>query len=130
VQSPNWPFVAPGVKGPSNGLSPKYRDDVTRLYRIDPKPPILWVRGSHDQIISDQSLFDVGTLGALGAIPGYPGAEVCPSQPMVSQIRAVLEQYAASGGSFQEIVMQDTGHTPYVERPDEFLGYLLAHIGA
>ncbi len=100
VQSPHWPFVAPGVMGPANALSPKYRGDVSKLYHIHPKPPVLWVRGADDQIISDTSLFDVGTLGAMGVIPGYPGPEVYPSQPMVSQTRAVLEQYAAHGGTF------------------------------
>ncbi len=120
VPSENWPNVAPGVWGPANALSPKYAGDVSRLYSINPKPPILWVRGSHDQIISDQSLFDLGTLGALGAVPGWPGAEVYPSQPMVSQIRAVLEKYKAAGGQYEEVVIEDTGHTPYIEKPDEF----------
>lgn len=120
VPSANWPFVAPGVWGPSNALSPKYAGDVSRLYRLDRKPPILWVRGSHDQIVSDQSLFDIGTLGAMGVIPGYPGADVYPSQPMVGQTRAVLEQYQAAGGSFSEEVIEDTGHTPYIEQPEQF----------
>ena len=120
VASANWPNVAPGVCGPSNALSPKYIGDVSRLYRIDPKPPILWVRGSHDQIVSDQSLFDVGTLGALGFIPGWPGADVYPSQPMVGQTRVVLEQYKSAGGQYEEEVIQETGHTPYIEKPEEF----------
>ncbi|MCC7446645.1 MAG: alpha/beta hydrolase [Anaerolineae bacterium] len=128
VPSPNWPNAAPGVYGPSNALSPKYVGDVSKLYRIDPKPPILWVRGSHDQIVSDQSLFDVGTLGALGAIPGWPGMDIYPSQPMVSQTRAVLEKYAAAGGTYREVVIQDTGHTPYIEKPGEFNAVFHAHI--
>lgn len=118
--SPNWPNVAPGVWGPSNALSPKYVGDVSALYRIEPKPFILWVRGSDDQIIGDASLFDVGTLGALGAIPGWPGADVYPSQPMVGQTRAVLEKYKAAGGDYEEFVIADTGHTPYIEKPEEF----------
>ncbi len=130
VQSPNWPFVAPGVCGPTNALSPKHVGDVSRLYRIEPKPSILWVRGSHDQIISDSSMFCVGMLGSLGVIPGWPGADVYPPQPMVSQTRAVMEKYAAGGGTYREIVMQDTGHTPFIERPDEFNTYFHAHIGA
>lgn len=130
VQSPNWPFVAPGKFGPSNALSPKYVGDVSRLYRIDPKPSILWVRGSHDQIISDNSMFCVGTLGSLGAIPGWPGNDVYPPQPMVSQTRAVMDKYAAAGGTYKEFVMEDTGHSPFIERPDEFNTYFHAHIGA
>jgi pimeloyl-ACP methyl ester carboxylesterase len=120
IPSANWPNVAPGVWGPSNALSPKYNRDVARLYTIAPKPPILWVRGSHDQIVSDQSLFDIGTLGALGFVPGYPGADIYPSQPMIAQTRAVLDKYAAAGGRYHEVVIDETGHTPYIEKPDDF----------
>jgi len=131
VASANWPFVAPGVYGPTNGLSPKYVGDyVQRLINAEVKPPILWVRGSHDLIISDESLLEMGNLGKLGYIPGWPGMEVYPPQPMVSQTRAVMDSYAAEGGTYKEIVMQDTGHSPFVERPDEFLGYFVAHLGA
>jgi len=131
VASPNWPFAAPGVFGPSNALSPKYAGDVTRLFAIDPKPPILWVRGADDQIVGDMSLFDVGTLGALGymPIPGYPGTDVFPSQPMVGQTRAVLEQYKVSGGHYTEVVFENCGHTPYLERFEEFNSLLAQFIG-
>ncbi|GAB4518495.1 MAG: alpha/beta hydrolase [Anaerolineae bacterium] len=122
--SENWPGLAPGIYGPANALSPKYVGDVSRLYRIDPKPPVLWVRGAEDQIVSDTSLFDMGTLGTLGAVPGWPGAEVFPSQPMVSQTRAVLEQY----GSYREEVMADTGHSPFIEQPETFNRLFHAHL--
>lgn len=130
VPSPHWPNLAPGKFGPANALSPIYTGDVTRLYRINPKPAVLWVRGSHDQIVSDQSLFDMGTLGALGAVPGWPGAEAYPSQPMVGQTRAVLEEYKANGGDYKEVVMEDTGHSPYIEKPDVFNSIFHAHLTA
>jgi len=119
--SANWPTVAPGVYGPINALSPKYvGDSVQKLLAASPKPPVLWVRGDSDQIVSDMSLFEFGTLGKLGAVPGWPGDDVYPPQPMVSQIRAVLEQYAANGGSFTEVILAECGHTPYIEKPAEF----------
>lgn len=120
--SENWPNVAPGKFGPINAISPKYiGDSVEKLINAAPKPFILWVRGSDDQIVSDNSLFDMGTLGKLDLVPGWPGEEVYPPQPMVSQTRYVLEQYQAKGGSFEEVVMVDTAHTPYVEKPQEFM---------
>lgn len=129
--SSNWPGVAPGKFGPVNAMSPRYvGDSVERFVNVDPKPPILWIRGADDQIVSDNSLFDFGTLGALGAIPGWPGNDVYPPQPMVSQTRAVLERYAANGGSYHEEVFADTGHTPYIERPEEFMKHFLAHLEA
>ena len=122
VPSGNWPNVAPGKYGPINALSPKYvGDSVKNFVGAANKPFILWVRGDSDMIVSDSSFFDFGTLGKLGYVPGWPGEEVYPPQPMVSQTRHVLEQYKANGGSFEEVVIVDTGHTPYVEKPEEFM---------
>lgn len=126
--SENWPNVAPGRFGPINASSPKYVKPVKHLLEAEPKHDILWVRGSDDQIVSDTSLFDLGTLGSMGAVPGWPGADVFPPQPMVSQTRDVLEKYAAAGGSYTEVVIEDTGHTPYVEKPDEFNRHFHEHI--
>ena len=122
VPSSNWPNVAPGNFGPINAISPKYvGDSVQKFIEADPKPHILWVRGDADQIVSDNSLFDFGTLGKLGFVPGWPGEDVYPPQPMVGQTRHVLEQYQERGGSYEEVVMADTAHTPYIEKPEEFM---------
>jgi pimeloyl-ACP methyl ester carboxylesterase len=85
---------------------------------------VLWVRGDSDAIVSDASLFDLGHLGKLGAVPGWPGEEVYPPQPMVAQVRAVLDAYRAGGGEYREEVLADCGHSPHVERPEEFRGLL------
>ena len=81
---------------------------------------MLWIRGADDQIVSDSSFLDFGTLGKLGYVPGWPGDEAFPSQPMVSQIRYVLDGYAARGGRYTEVVVADCGHSPHIEKPDEF----------
>lgn len=120
VESPNYPFYAPGSWGAANALSPKYAGDINRLYRASPKPPVLWVRGSHDVAISDHAASDPGTFGQLGLIDGYPGEAVFPPQPMVSQIRAVLDRYAEHGGHYEEVVIENSGHIPFIERPHEF----------
>jgi pimeloyl-ACP methyl ester carboxylesterase len=121
VPSENWPNVAPGVWGPINAGSPKYvLVDVPALLAVQAKPPVLWIRGSDDMIVSDNSMFDFGALGKLELVPGWPGDDVYPPQPMVSQTRYVLEQYADKGGRFQEHVIQDTAHGPHIEKPDEF----------
>lgn len=127
VPSVNWPNVAPGKFGPINASSPKYvGDSVKRFIDAKPKPPILWVRGDSDQIVGDNSLFDLGTLGKLGLVPGWPGDEICPPQPMVSQTRKVLEKYAAQGGLYREVVIAEAGHSPYIEKPAEFMEALLS----
>ncbi len=127
--SANWPNVAPGKWGPINASSPKYiGNTVPNFIAAQPKPPILWVRGSDDQIVSDNSFFDLGTLGKLGFVPGWPGEAVYPPQPMVSQTRDVLNQYAANGGKYWEKIIENTGHSPYIEKPDEFAALLKEHL--
>ena len=118
--SSHWPGVAAGNKGVLNSIVPTHFN-VSRFAEIDPKPPVLWIRGDSDQIVSDTSFFDLAFLGSLGAIPGWPGAELCPPQPMIAQTRAVLDRYQANGGSYREVVFQDCGHSPHVEKQEEFL---------
>ena len=118
--SPNWPFVAPGKWGASNATSPKYQHDVDKIIAMEPKVPVLWVRGATDLVVSDTAASDPGFLGRMGLLPGWPGEKAYPPQPMVGQTRAVLEKYAAAGGSFQEIVIEDSGHVPFLEKPEEF----------
>lgn len=119
VKSPHWPFVAPGRRGIANAASPKYAGDVKRLYGIDPKPPVLWIRGSHDLAVSDTAASCPGALGAAGQIPGWPGIEVFPPQPMLRQTRAVLDRYRAAGGAYGEVVIEDSGHVPFIEKLPE-----------
>jgi len=128
VASPNWPHVAPGVWGASNALSPKYAGDIGRLYAIQPKSFILWLRGANDLVVADNALSDPGYLGLRGFMPGWPGMEAYPPQPMLSQIRAVLGAYAAAGGACQEVVIEDAGHAPYLDNLPEFNRVLHAHL--
>ena len=131
VPSPNWPGVAPGRFGPINAASPKYAGDLAdRFVAAAARPPVLWVRGADDLIVSDHSLFDFGGLGEAGFVLGWPGADVHPPQPMVSQTRAVLERYAAAGGRYAEVVMPDCAHTPYIEQPEAFGACFHPHLRA
>lgn len=126
--SNNWPMIAPGDRGVLNTLAPTHFN-MSSLVDITPKPPILWVRGADDQIVSDTSFFDLAFLGQVGAVPGWPGTEACPPQPMVSQTRAVLAQYQAQGGSYREVVFADCGHAPHIEQAAEFRQAFFALIG-
>jgi pimeloyl-ACP methyl ester carboxylesterase len=119
VPSPHWPGTAPGTRGVVNAFSRKYFD-ASGLADIQPKPPILWIRGADDLVVSNRAMWDIATLGALGFVPGWPGPEECPPQPMLDQIRAVLERYRANGGHYREVVIPDCGHTPFIEKPEEF----------
>jgi pimeloyl-ACP methyl ester carboxylesterase len=120
IETPYWPGFAPGMWGATNALSPKYVGDLTRLYAPREKPAVLWIRGSDDAAISDRAASDMGTLGQQGLFKDYPGDDVYPPQPMLTQTRAVLDHYAATGGVYDEVVIPDCGHLPFAEKPDEF----------
>lgn len=123
-----WPGFGPGTRGVLNTMTPDHLD-LTGIVDLGTKPPILWVRGENDAIVSDTSFFDLNFLGQIGAIPGWPGAEVAPPQPMVTQTRQVLDAYAAAGGTYRELVLPECGHSPHLEHEREFVEALLAHLG-
>jgi pimeloyl-ACP methyl ester carboxylesterase len=128
-ESPNWPYRSPGDFGAINAISARhYRLD--RFAFIEEKPPVLWVRGDVDCIISDTSMSDPGYLGQMGLMPGWPGSEVYPPQPMVSQMRYVLDAYAELGGIYREKVMAGVGHSPFIERPREFEKLYMAFLNS
>ena len=117
VPSDNWPGFAPGDKGIVNAIS-SYYFNAADMINVDPKPPILWIRGDKDQIVSDHAVFDIANMGALGVVPGWPGYVHCPPQPMLKQTRRVLDDYRNKGGIYHEEVVVNSGHTPFIERAD------------
>jgi len=125
--SPNWPGVAPGTRGLFNAISPKYYN-AAAFAGLARKPPVTWVRGGQDQVISNTSMFDLGQLGKLGAVPGWPGEDVLPPQPMDTQTRAVLDAYRAGGGVATELVLPDAAHGMPVEVPDQVAAAITARL--
>jgi pimeloyl-ACP methyl ester carboxylesterase len=125
--SPNWPGIAPGTRGILNALSGKYCN-WAGIVDIEPKPPILWTHGTADIVVADQSAWEMGTLGKLGVVPGWPGEDVFPPQPMVAQIRNVLERYRDAGGRVQIEMFDGSGHGPLFDAAERwsevFFGFL------
>jgi pimeloyl-ACP methyl ester carboxylesterase len=78
--------------------------------RVEPRPPVLWVRGEADLIVSDTSARGAGLTGRL------TGAAAAHSQPDATR----ADRYAAAWGSYREVVIADAGHSPHLERPEEF----------
>jgi pimeloyl-ACP methyl ester carboxylesterase len=120
MTSDNWPGFAPGTSGILNALSPRYCN-WAGIVELDPKPPVLWTHGGADLVVADGSVLELGTLGASGAVPGWPGAEVYPPQPMVTQIREVLGRYAAAGGSVRTEILDGAGHGPHLDSREKWL---------
>ncbi len=96
--SESWPGFGPGDSGVLNTMGPT-QFNVSGIVDLDIKPPILWIHGDADAIVSDASFFDFNHFGSLGAIPGWPGSEAAPAQPMITQTRAVLDRYAENGAA-------------------------------
>ncbi|MDR6865908.1 pimeloyl-ACP methyl ester carboxylesterase [Microbacterium resistens] len=129
VPSENWPGFAAGSRGVLNTMAPTHFD-TTAIVAVEPKPPVLWIRGTADAIVNDASFFDLNQLGKAGIIEGWPGEDEAPPQPMLAQTRAILDEYATRGGSVTEVALPGCGHSPHLERPDEFLGALRLLLGA
>ncbi len=126
-QAAGWPGFAPGDRGVLNTMAPTHFR-IASLAGLERKPPVLWLRGADDVIVSDTSLYDLGYLGSIGAVPGWPGADAWPPQPMVAQTRALLDGYAAAGGRYREVVFADSGHGPHIDQPERFRAELTGHL--
>jgi pimeloyl-ACP methyl ester carboxylesterase len=127
--SANWPGIAPGTRGILNALSGKYCS-WEQIVNIDPKPPVLWTHGTADIVVADGSAWEMGTLGQMELVPGWPGMDVFPPQLMVTQIRNVLKQYAAAGGDVRMEMFEGSGHGPLFDAAEQwaelFFGFLQA----
>ena len=129
--SPNWPYFAPGKWGATNAMSPKYVGDlVARILAGEPKVRALWIYGADDIAVSNNAASDPATRGANGLLEDYPGPEAYPPQPMMDQIRKMLDDYGARGGVCEEVAVQGSGHVPFLSHPDEFNRAFHAHLAA
>lgn len=122
VPSPHWPHVAPGKWGPVNALSPKYFN-ASAIVDLADKPPVLWIRGEADVVISDNSVFDLASLMPQQAPlrDGHSAPATVRPQPMIGQMRDVLRRYARNGGRCEEVVMKGTAHSPFLENRSAFI---------
>jgi pimeloyl-ACP methyl ester carboxylesterase len=127
VASENWPGFAAGSRGVLNTMAPQHLN-LSGIADLATKPPILWIHGEKDAIVSDTSFFDLNYLGQLGVVPGWPGEDVAPPQPMKVQTRAVLERYRANGGQVTELALPDAGHAPHLDEAEAFDRALAQHI--
>jgi pimeloyl-ACP methyl ester carboxylesterase len=130
--SSNWPGVAPGTRGILNALSPKHCD-WSGIVGLADKPPVLWVHGSADIVVADGAAWEMGTLGKMGAVPGWPGEDTFPPQPMVTQIRDVLERYRDAGGRVEMEMFEGSGHFPAIDARERwselFFGFVASAEG-
>lgn len=117
--SESWPGFGAGGRDVLNTMS-GVRLDLTGIVDLLNKPAILWVHGSVDAIVGDESFFDLHTLGKHGIIPGWPGEDVAPPQPIIAQTREVLGRYSADGGEVREELFEGAGHSPHLDDPERF----------
>mgnify|MGYP002626595773 CR=1 FL=1 len=117
-----WPYIVAGNRGVLNTMSPQH-GNLRAFLDVEPKPEILWIRGDDDQIVSDHSMMELGYLGSIGMVPGWPGKKTYPPQPMVAQTRWFLDQYQKKGGRYAELVIPG-GHVCILESPLHFISAL------
>lgn len=126
--SENWPGLAPGGSGVNNTFAPTHFNTAA-FGDVEHPAPLLWIRGDEDQVVSNTSMFDFAYLGQLGAVPGWPGAEVCPPQPMIDQSREVFER-RRTRGVVRKVVLEGAGHGPLIEAPEDVVALMVEHIDA
>jgi len=73
-----------------------------------------------DIVVADGSAWEMGTLGKMGLVPGWPGEEVFPPQPMVTQIRNVLQSYRELGGRVEMEMFEGSGHGPLFDAAERW----------
>jgi pimeloyl-ACP methyl ester carboxylesterase len=73
---------------------------TSALLGLAHKPPITWVYGEEDVLVANNG-------------------NGSPNEKMVDDMRSFLVQYAQKGGSFEEIVYSQCGHSPFLEVPTE-----------
>lgn len=127
--SESWPGFGAGGRDVLNTMS-GVRLDLTGIVDLLNKPAILWVHGSVDAIVGDESFFDLHTLGKHGIIPGWPGEDVAPPQPIMAQTREVLGRYSADVGEVREELFEGAGHSPHLDAPERFRRVVEEFLGA
>ena len=114
--STNWPGFAPGGRGVLNTLAPTLFN-TTAIVDLEQKPPILWIHGAQDAIVGDASFFDLNQLGKAGIIPGWPGDDVAPPQPMIRQTARRARALRGRGRAVHRLELENCGHSPHLECP-------------
>ena len=70
----------------------------------------------------------MGTLGSSASCPAGRARTSFPPQPMVTQIRDVLERYAAAAGACEIEMFEGSGHFPPIDARErwsaQFFGFL------
>ena len=102
VDTENWPGMAPGTIGVLNTMAPKYFN-VSGIVDLAAKPPILWIHGTLDAIVSDTSFYDFNYLGQLGIVPGWPGDEVAPPRRWCRRCAMCSTRTPPRGGEVTEV---------------------------
>lgn len=124
-----WPGFKPGKFGPANAISPKNnRELLSRILRHSKLPPLLWIHGKDDDIVSDTSLSDPAYQGVLGFRDGWPGDEIYPPQPMIRQIQFLMDKISKVNTHNQIEWIDDCGHTPFLEKKDTVIPLFKAFI--
>ncbi len=95
------------------------------LADVQPQMPILWIRGDKDVMVSASQCLRCGGIGANGSSARLSRSGSIPSQPMVEQMRYVLERYRAVGGRYEEQrLISGSGHGCMLDHEDRVVALL------
>ena len=125
-----WPGFAPGDRGVLNTMAPKLlphrRPDQRRPEAADPV-------GAREPTTSSSPTPRCTTSPTSArSASSRAGRERSPLRRSRWSPRpgTSLDGYAAAGGSYREVAIADAGHSPFLERPAEFLAAFEEHLGS
>ena len=96
--------------------------DLSGFPGVAPQPPVLWVapaQPADGRRLLALRLFR-GAQGESGAVPGWPQGGSLPAAAHGQPDGTVLDRYRANGGAYTEVVMEECGHSPHIEKAAEF----------
>ena len=125
---PAWPGFAQGDRGVLNTMAPTHFR-IASLAAMEPRPPVLWVRGADDVIVSDTSLYDLGLPGIHRGRARLAGGRTCGRRSRWSRRpEACLTATPHQAAITTETVIEDSGHGPHLDQPERFMAALVQHL--
>ena len=121
--------MAPGTRGVLNAMSPKYFN-ASAFAGVGPQAGHrVAARAAGSGHLRHVPVRRRACSVKLGAVPGWPGDDVLPPQPMHTQTAAVLRRYAEAGGSVREVALADCAHGIPLEDPQAVADAIEAALG-
>ena len=118
--SENWPNVRPGTQGVNNAISPGTSTSAPSARSIRSRR-CSGCAARTTRSSQTRPFWTSARWASLGYVPGWPGDGGLPvaADGLADPLRA-RSLSPRTAGSYTEVVVADCGHSPLIEKPEEF----------